>query len=74
MLEKINYLFGDGWITDIKFIHAPANAPTKHKKKTKSLTVEEKNSLSQLLETIDDPELKERLSTLGEAFYQDQKN
>lgn len=74
LLEKINHIFGEQWISDIKFVHAPAHAPEKAKKVTKPLTVEEKNSLSQLLETVDDPELRARLATLGEAFYQDQKN
>lgn len=74
LLEKINHIFGERWVTDIKFVHAPANAPEKPSKVTKPLTEAEKNSLSQMLETVDDPELRARLATLGEAFYQDQKH
>ena len=74
LLEKINYLFGDGWITDIKFVHAPANAPTKRKKQTKSLTEQEKNSLSQMLETIEDPEIKEKLMNMGQSLLEDKKS
>jgi len=71
LLEKINYIFGDDWITDIKFVHAPSNAPVKKVVKTKPLTDEEKNSLSQVLESVKDPELKERLMQMGKSLIED---
>lgn len=73
ILERINRIFGDRWISDIKFTHIePKNLP-KPSKRTKTLTSDEKNHLSQMLETVDDPELKERLSRLGEALMQEKK-
>ena len=74
LLEKINYLFGDAWITDIKFMHVPANAPPKRKKQTKSLTIEEKNSLSHMLESIEDPDIKEKLMNMGKSLLEDKKS
>ena len=74
LLEKINYIFGEDWITDIKFVHAPANAPTIKRKKTKPLTSDEKNSLSHMLETIEDPDIKEKLTKMGTSLLEDKKS
>lgn len=73
LLEKINHIFGEQWITDIKFVHAPANLPEKQKKQFQPLTEDEKNSLSHMLEMVDDPEIKKRLENMGSALLQDQK-
>jgi len=73
LLEKINHIFGDQWITDIKFVHAPANAPEKQKKAPKPLTEEEKNSLSLMLEQVDDPEIRKSLESMGAALLEDLK-
>ncbi len=73
LLEKINYIFGDNWITDIKFIHAPSNAPVRTLQKTKPLTIEEKNSLSHMLQSIEDPDLKEKLTRMGTSLLEDKK-
>ena len=73
LLEKINHIFGDQWVTDIKFSHVPANVVEKRKKKAAGLTEEEKNSLSQMLEMVEDPAIKERLEKMGAAFFQDIK-
>lgn len=73
LLEKINYIFGDDWITDIKFIHAPSNTPVRPTRKTKPLTIEEKNSLSHMLETIEDPDIKEKLKKMGTSLLEDKK-
>ncbi len=74
LLEKINYIFGDDWITDIKFIHVPSNAPVRTQRKTKPLTIEEKNSLSHMLETIEDPDIKEKLKKMGTSLLEDKKS
>ncbi len=73
ILQRINHLFGDGWVTDIKFRHVEPKAKPRTQKRTKSLTAEEKNHLSQLLETVDDPELKERLEKLGQSILQEKQ-
>ncbi len=73
LLEKINHIFGEQWITDIKFVHTPANAPIKKAKPTPILSEDDKNNLSEMLETIDDPAIKKRLESMGEAFLTDLK-
>jgi hypothetical protein len=73
LLEKINHIFGEQWITDIKFVHTPANAPLKKTKPKPTLSEDDKNNLSEMLETIDDPAIKERLISMGEAFLTDLK-
>lgn len=73
LLQKLEHFFGDRWITDIKFVHAEPKIPLKPPKKTKTLTEDEKNHLSQLLETVDDPELKERLEKLGQSILQENR-
>lgn len=73
ILQRINQLFGDNWVADIKFIHVEPKHKIKPPKRTKLLTEGEKNHLSQLLDGVDDPEIKERLSRLGQSILQEQK-
>ncbi|PZO87552.1 MAG: DUF721 domain-containing protein [Micavibrio aeruginosavorus] len=73
ILQRINHLFGDGWVTDIKFIHVEPKRPSKPPKRIKPLTSDEKNHLSQILETVDDPDIKERLARLGQSILQESK-
>jgi hypothetical protein len=73
ILQRINQLFGDNWVTDIKFQHVEPKVKTKPQKRTKPLTEDEKNHLSQLLDGVDDPELKDRLTRLGQSILQESK-
>lgn len=73
ILQRINNLFGAGWVHDIKFRHVEPKVKSRPPKRTKPLTEDEKNHLSQLLETVDDPELKERLAKLGQSILQEQR-
>jgi hypothetical protein len=73
ILERINRIFGDNWISDIKFIHVEPKKAVKPPKRTKNLTPDEKNYLSQMLEKVDDPDLKERLASFGQALLQEKK-
>jgi len=73
ILQRINQIFGDEWVSDIKFLHVEPKRVTKPPKRTKTLTENEKNHLSQILETVDDPEIKETLSRLGKSILQEQK-
>lgn len=70
MLERINRIFGDRWVTDIKFIHLPDNSPLPVRKPTKTLTESQKSHLSHLLEGVDDPEMRESLQRLGQAMLE----
>jgi hypothetical protein len=75
ILERINQIFGEALITDIRFVHQTTNVKnTKTKKKHHTpLTEDEKNSLSNMLDTVEDDELKNRLSSMGEALLKDRK-
>lgn len=74
ILQKINRLFGDGWVTDIKFIHADdAVKKTIAKRRRAPLREEDKEFLALALEEITDPDIKERLQSFGEAYLKDKK-
>lgn len=73
ILQRINQIFGDAWVRDIKFVHREPKKPAKPQKRTKTLTNDEKNHLSQMLETIDDPDLRKTLEGLGTAILQETK-
>lgn len=73
ILQRINHIFGDSWVNDIKLVHVEPKQKIKPSKRTKLLTEDEKNHLSQLLDGVDDPELKERLSRLGQSILQESK-
>jgi len=74
ILERINRIFGDKWITAIRFVPMSSNAPPPahmRKKRKKPLSAEEDRALSDSLEDINDPEMQERLKSLGAAILQD---
>ncbi len=73
ILQRINHIFGDAWVSDIKFLHVEPKSRVKPPKRIKTLTLDEKNYLSQMLEGVDDPELKESLSRLGQSILQEKK-
>lgn len=74
ILERINRLFGNDWITDIKFIASELSIlPQDGKKIISPLTQGEKKYLSGVLGGIEDPEIKEKLENLGKAFLTDLK-
>lgn len=73
LLEKINNIFGEVIVTDIKFIHYHDTKPLKPKPKKIILDEAEKNGISTLLDGIEDTELKQRLGSFGEAMLQDSK-
>ncbi|NCO03195.1 MAG: DUF721 domain-containing protein [Alphaproteobacteria bacterium] len=71
LLEKMNHIFGEAWITDLKFVHIPANLSDKGKKRTasKSMDAGEKKALTSMLDMVEDIEIKERLERFGQAFF-----
>lgn len=73
ILQRINQIFGDNWITDIKFVASTlTDAPPKAKKKRRPLTNAQKNDLSDLLKDIEDDDFKQKLDSFGKAIYQDE--
>lgn len=74
ILERINRIFGEQWITDIKFIASELSEQVVEPRKRKiPLTGSQKNYLSSLLTDIEDPEIKERLERLGKAIITERK-
>ena len=75
ILEKINYIFGEQLVTDIRFVHHQ-NPISKKQLAFKNVALDEneKNSLMQWLNEIEDSELKERLGRFGEAVIKDNKH
>jgi hypothetical protein len=68
ILERINQIFGERWITAIRFIHAPVNGPVKTAPKPPSpLTEGEKNHLCGMLQSIGDIDIRGKLEGLGKA-------
>ncbi len=74
ILERINNVFGDSWITDIRFLASEVyeTASIPHKRPA-PMSIQDKKYLSGLLDEIDDPEFKERLESLGKAVIADLK-
>ncbi|MGB4057154.1 MAG: DciA family protein [Alphaproteobacteria bacterium] len=75
ILERINRIFGNKWISAIRFVTLPTNSskPLRQKKQQIPLTEDEKNHLSRMLDSTPDPDLKARLETLGKAIFMEQK-
>jgi hypothetical protein len=74
ILERINRIFGEGWITGIRFVSMAGNdARLKACKPKKTLTEQEKTYLSHILENVEDGEIKDRLGSLGESILTEPK-
>lgn len=66
ILERMRHLFGEEWITGIKFKATTlVSAPGPKKKAPRPLTAVQKNHLSDVLDGVTDTELQEKLSALG---------
>ncbi|MGQ0527522.1 MAG: DUF721 domain-containing protein [Alphaproteobacteria bacterium] len=72
ILERINRIFGNNWITDLKFVPlaSETKARGRPKKPPAPLTKEQKSHLSQVLEPVSDPELKDHLEKIGQAILE----
>lgn len=74
IIERINQIFGERWITAIRFVNIPAGeVKAKQPKRRIPLTQEEKNTLSHMLSEIDDDEIRTKLNDLGQAMISDEK-
>lgn len=72
ILERINQVFGDAWVVDIKFCHVAPPAKTAPKRRKKAaLNEEDQKYLAEMLEEVTDPDIKQRLSSFGNAFLKD---
>lgn len=74
ILERIEAIFGNRWIHAIRFVPVPSNKDSKKAKKLKSpLTEAEKNTLSQVLQSVGDDHLRRSLEMLGQHILMDSK-
>lgn len=74
ILERINQIFGERWITAIRFVADPANISRSVPKKPKApLTEHEKSYLSGMLQNIADFDLRGKLEGLGQAVLMEEK-
>ena len=65
ILERINRVFGQGWIGDIRFVSVPGMAAKTPEKPKRLLTEDEKKFLTGMLEALEDQELKAKLEVIG---------
>lgn len=74
IVEKLRHVLGKELVTGIRFVHLPANhiLPVRPRKKPrKSLTLDQKSSLSHVLDVVEDDDLKVRLESLGVSMMTD---
>lgn len=75
ILERINQIFGERWITAVRFVQNPANNPSSLRKKMQTpLTQREKHTLSSLLSSVEDQDVRARLENLGQAIIMEDKS
>lgn len=69
ILERINQLFGDKWVTGVKFVHIPFNSKkTENAPKPRLPSEEDIMNLKTSLDYIDDEDIKKRLERLGQGI------
>lgn len=75
ILERINQLFGERWVTDIKFVHVPVESrKTVAKIQPRMPTKEDLAKLQASLEIVEDEEIKKRLERLGQGVLRRPQN
>jgi hypothetical protein len=69
ILERMERLFGERWITGVKFVPIiKKNHEVKRENVRKPLTATQKNHLSEMLCEVDDPVMQEKLQALGQGI------
>lgn len=71
ILERINQIFGDRWITAVKFVQTPMNSDSSFRKpkvKKRTLTGKDNDYLNDTLASIGDDAIKQRLESLGKEI------
>ena len=72
ILERINQIFGESWVADIRFIAASGrHGPSPRRMKAGIPSPAQTETLREMLEKIDDPAIYERLEKLGTAILQE---
>lgn len=73
ILERINQIFGERLVVSLRFVPVAANeAPrTRRRILKRPVNPTDRQNLSNMLDNIDDPALKERLEQLGTSILQE---
>lgn len=73
ILERINQIFGERLVTALRFVPLAANQPRIRPARTikRPVSPKDRAELTNILDIIDDPELKERLERLGTSILQE---
>jgi hypothetical protein len=77
ILARINQIFGDSWITAIRFVHIPSNSDADSPAFSRPVQVkaEDMEHLQTILNEIEDDEIRNRLEKLGQSvLLKSQKN
>lgn len=75
ILERINRIFGEDWITAIRFVTVSSNSNLlKPKRRMIPLNEAEQNNLSEMLDGVQDHGIKDRLQKLGQAIIRKEKS
>ena len=75
ILERINRIFGDKWVTGIRFVSVSSNSNIlKPQKRKIPLNAEEENYLAEILDEVQDHDIKDRLQKLGRAIITEEKS
>lgn len=73
ILERINQIFGERLVVALRFVPMAANEIPKARRRIlkRPVSPAERENLSNMLDNIDDPALKERLEQLGTSILQE---
>lgn len=75
IMQKINQILGDTTISEIRFVDRESKKPQRNThKKTKRLTQNQEQDLSETLDNIDDADLKKTLERFGQSLMIDANN
>jgi hypothetical protein len=67
ILERLNQIFGENFITDIKFVHDQSFTPLPPSP-SKTLKNEDLGRVEELLQDVSDPDLRKRLEKIAQGI------
>lgn len=76
ILARINQIFGDNWITALRFVHIPANIETYSKSTRKPKLPIQQSDIDQLksdLSSIEDEDIRNCLEKLGQSVLRKER-
>lgn len=78
ILERINQLYGDRWITSIRFVHIATNSGKDEglytfNRSKPQLTPEDQQRVEEMIGEIDDEDIRNRLEKLGQSVLRKER-